>query len=55
MALGPQVVDLVGSQTIEGVDWRGRVREVPIVEMEVRLAKVGVAAQVVDAPGREGA
>lgn len=38
VALSAEVVDLVRTQAIEGVDQRKRVRQVPMVEMEARLA-----------------
>jgi hypothetical protein len=54
MALGCQVVDLVGLDLLEDADQVGGIGEVPVVENEIAVLLVGVLVEVVDAVGVEG-
>jgi hypothetical protein len=49
VALGGQVVDLVGLNLLEDADQVGGIGQVPVVEDEITVLLVGVLVQVVDA------
>ena len=51
MALGGQVVDLVGPHLLDDADEAGGVREVAVVQDELAPGLVGVLVEVVDAIG----
>jgi hypothetical protein len=53
VALGPQVVDLVGLEVADQVHERTRVREIPVVHEEADALLVGVAVDLVEALGVE--
>ncbi len=55
VALGAEVVDLVGPDPVQVADQRRAVRQVGVVQIELGAAPVGVVVEVVDAPGRERA
>ena len=55
VALGTQVVDLVGLDRVEVAHERGGIGQVGVVEMEPGAGGMGVRVEVLDAPGAEGA
>ena len=53
MALGAEVVDLVGLELVDQLDQTARLREVAVVEEEPHVLLVRVAVEVVDPVGVE--
>ena len=53
MALGPEVVDLVGLHLLDDPDQVGAVGEVPVMKHEARVTLMRVLVEVVDPCGVE--
>ena len=55
MALGPQVVDLIGLHLLDDPDQVGAVGEVAVVQHQPRVGLVGILVEVINAAGVETA
>ena len=54
MALGSQVVDLVGPHLEKDVQEGAGIPEVPVIEKQRQLLLVGILEEMLDAPAIEG-
>jgi hypothetical protein len=55
MALGAQVVNLIGLHLLDDADQVGAVGEIAVMEHQAGIALVGVLVEVIDAAGVEAA
>jgi hypothetical protein len=53
MRLGTQIVDLVGLDLLDDMDQRRRIRQIAVVQYEVRIGMMRIFVDVIDAVGVE--